>query len=678
MKTKKESKFRFKFFNSIQSKFLAVIIPVLIVIFLFLGLSIYQRGKVIMIEKASAELVKTHSEKLSYWLNNIIAELQVIADDEVMQTMDWKKIKPKLCKLTNRRKDLYNMMFIAEPNGTFYSTIKGKSDKKINDREYFKDIFQRGKDFTIGNPIISRVNGLEKFNVGIAIKDANNKTIGGIFGSVTLKTISELAEKTRIGNAGYGFIIDGDGQVIAHPIDKFRMKMNILNTKNQGYLGLEEIGKEMIKGKSGCGYVYLPSGVSELLIYSPIPNTPNWTFGIALPETDALASLNEMLINISISSFIAIVFIFILIFFISKQIISRPLKKIQNATEDIASGILYTQIPTNSNDEIGRIADSLRNMTNKISETVKKIKQEAENISTGSQEVNSTSEQIAQGAGEQAASTEEVSSAMEEMFSNINRNSQNATNTEKIAQKAAQEIYTVKESVANNVESMKSILEKLKIIDEISTQTNLLAINAAVEAARAGEQGKGFAVVAAEVRKLAENSKKSAQKIDLISKDCVEKASNSYELLNKIIPQVEENSLSVSEITAASVEQNSAANQINLSVQQLAQVTQQNSTSSEELAVASEQLSHQAIRLEKSISFFQLSEKDAENANDELIERIETLLVERKRLKGKYFNKTKKIATENLENEVIFDKLLIDIEDEKINKLEEEATFEKF
>ena len=148
----------------------------------------------------------------------------------------------------------------------------------------------------------------------------------------------------------------------------------------------------------------------------------------------------------------------------------------------------------------------------------------AENVSSGSQQLSSNSEQVSQGATEQAASAEEASASMEQMAANIKQNADNAAQTEKIARQSAKDAEASGEAVKRAVDAMRTIAEKIGIVQEIARQTDLLALNAAVEAARAGEHGKGFAVVASEVRKLAERSQSAAAEISSISGDTVKVA----------------------------------------------------------------------------------------------------------------------------------------------------------
>jgi methyl-accepting chemotaxis protein len=198
---------------------------------------------------------------------------------------------------------------------------------------------------------------------------------------------------------------------------------------------------------------------------------------------------------------------------------------------------------------------------------------------------------------------------MEQMAANIQQNTDNAQQTEKIALQASEDIREGNQAVNQTVESMKTIAEKITIIGEIARQTNLLALNAAVEAARAGEHGKGFAVVAAEVRKLAERSQIAANEIDGLSKTSVAIAEKSGKLLEQIVPNIQKTSRLVQEITASSIEQNTGADQVNSAVQQLSQVIQQNAAASEEMASSSEELSSQAEQLQEAISFFKIDSR---------------------------------------------------------------------
>jgi methyl-accepting chemotaxis protein len=195
---------------------------------------------------------------------------------------------------------------------------------------------------------------------------------------------------------------------------------------------------------------------------------------------------------------------------------------------------------------------------------------------------------------------------MEQMASNIQQNTDNAQQTEKIALQASEDIKEGNQAVAQTVDTMKTIAEKITIIGEIARQTNLLALNAAVEAARAGEHGKGFAVVAAEVRKLAERSQVAASEIDALSKSSVAVAEKSGRLLEQIVPNIQKTSRLVQEITASSIEQNTGADQVNKAIQQLSQIIQQNAAASEEMATSSEELANQAEQLQEAIAFFKL------------------------------------------------------------------------
>jgi len=165
------------------------------------------------------------------------------------------------------------------------------------------------------------------------------------------------------------------------------------------------------------------------------------------------------------------------------------------------------------------------------------------------------------------------------------------------------------ESVVMAAESMKKIAEKITIIGDIAFQTNILALNAAVEAARAGEHGRGFAVVASEVRKLAEHSKVAADQINDLSAQGVKISESAAEELNIIAPKITTTSRLVQEITTASIEQNTGADQINCALQRLNEVTQQNAVASDQLANSSVELANEAERLKSIIAFFHLESK---------------------------------------------------------------------
>jgi methyl-accepting chemotaxis protein len=294
------------------------------------------------------------------------------------------------------------------------------------------------------------------------------------------------------------------------------------------------------------------------------------------------------------------------------MLIQKPLKGLTENVDQLAQGNLKTSVDKDTigrKDELGDMAKSMQKLISQLSDIAEKIHESSNNLADVSEKINSGASQLSQGAADQAASAQQVSSSMEEMVANIQQNTDNSKQTAKIAIESAAGIMKGNESVTTAADSMKKIAEKISIIGDIAFQTNILALNAAVEAARAGEHGKGFAVVAAEVRKLAEHSKVAADQINELSAQGVSISETAAQDLSSIAPEIEKTSKLVQEITAASIEQNAGAEQINNAIQRLNQVTQQNAVSSDSLAHSSEALAKEAETLKNIILFFQTESK---------------------------------------------------------------------
>lgn len=201
---------------------------------------------------------------------------------------------------------------------------------------------------------------------------------------------------------------------------------------------------------------------------------------------------------------------------------------------------------------------------------------------------------------------------MEEMNSSVVQNADNAKQTTVIAEKAAKDAHEGGKAVTETVQAMKSIADKIDIIEEIARQTNMLALNAAIEAARAGAHGKGFAVVASEVRKLAERSQTAAKEISGLSTNSVEIAEKAGKLIEDIVPGIQKTAELVHEISAFSNEQTNGIEQVTKAVQQLEKVIQQNAGATEEMASTSKELSDQAENLQEAAAFFKMDEQFGE------------------------------------------------------------------
>lgn len=289
------------------------------------------------------------------------------------------------------------------------------------------------------------------------------------------------------------------------------------------------------------------------------------------------------------------------------QFISKPLQGVIKSISEISEGnlkIKFTEKDLNRKDELGIISIQIKKMAEILRKVINNIFTESDSLSNTSKELTSKSASMMETATVNASSYQELAASMEEMAANIQQNADNSKITRQISEQTAQNIETIKIATSQSIESIYSIVNTVAIISEIAFQTNILALNAAVEASHAGEQGKGFAVVATEVKKLAERSKLAAVEISSLSEKSARVGEESNHSIIQMLDDLKKISALVHEITSASIEQNSGAEIINRSLQELNNSTQQNTIASIELASTSDLLSVQAKKLKEIISFF--------------------------------------------------------------------------
>ncbi|MCX7905422.1 MAG: bacteriohemerythrin [Elusimicrobiales bacterium] len=301
--------------------------------------------------------------------------------------------------------------------------------------------------------------------------------------------------------------------------------------------------------------------------------------------------------------------------------IVEPINEVSNVMEKVAQKDLTQRITKDYKGDFKKLADSINKSLSNIEEVIKQVIYATEQVSSAASQISSGAQSLAQAASEQASSIEEISSSIQELASMSKQNAANAREGKVMSEKAK----TVSEEGMEKMRQLTDAIEKIKkssdetakiikTIDEIAFQTNLLALNAAVEAARAGEAGKGFAVVAEEVRNLAMRSAEAAKNTANIIEEALRDAQKGVEINEEVKKKLEEISNQaikvsqiVSEITAASEQQEQGVEQINTGITQLNQITQSNAASSEESASASQELSSQAQELMKMISEFKTS-----------------------------------------------------------------------
>lgn len=364
--------------------------------------------------------------------------------------------------------------------------------------------------------------------------------------------------------------------------------------------------------------------------------------------------------------FTAILFVIVVtviagIAFVMSRTIRLTTKNLRNAANALAEGNVDVELVKRYNDEFGEVIDdfqkvvdntryqaqiaqevadgnmivdveprcekdlmglALQQMVAKNRSTLTNIKEAVYQVTTSSSQVASASEALAQGSTEQASAIEEITASIDDVAEKTKQNASQANAAADMMSKTIGEVQKGNEEMQRMVMAMleindasENISKIIKVIDDIAFQTNILALNAAVEAARAGDAGKGFAVVAEEVRNLAAKSSAAAAETAEMIQDSMKKveigttiANTTAVTLDEITEVVKKSEGIVTQIAEASNYQATAIAQIDRAIEQVSQVVQNNSATSEQCAAASVELSGQASRMRDLISVYKLDD----------------------------------------------------------------------
>ena len=567
--------------------------------------------------------------------------LKTIAHNEDIQSMDWEMQGPELIR------QIQETNFIGMSLGGLDGKARTMEGVQVDlgDRQYVKNALADTSG-TI-DLVVDRVSNELSLLSAVPIKK-EGEIVGFLNGRSDGNALSEIVDETGFGETGYGYILNGEGTVIAHPNREMVITQNNaleMAKENKALESIAELTRKVLDEKSGISdYAY--NGNELYAGYEAIEGT-DWVLVITANKDEVLKAIPVMQNRVAILLIIVLI-LSIIVTYIIGHLIAKPIIAATKYSETLANYDITQDLPKpllTRKDEIGGLSRSLQSVIDNLRDIVNEIRYNSEHLAATSQEMSATTGQSALVAGEVSKTAEEIANGATSQAQHTQVGSDKAIvlgdqiekNLEYMESlnKASKEVVEVIKEGLIDIEKLTSITEESnhaskevsdvilktndssiriaeasRLIASIADQTNLLALNAAIEAARAGDAGKGFAVVADEIRHLAEQSSQSTLVIDEIVKDLQTNSNDAVVKVERIADITKEQTRGVSnnrdkyilieqamqavsketkELDLSGIEMEKMKDEILVALENLSAIAQENSAATEEVTASMEE-----------------------------------------------------------------------------------------
>ncbi|MDX8122938.1 methyl-accepting chemotaxis protein [Janthinobacterium sp. GMG2] len=556
-----------------------------------------------------------------------LSVVQTMANDVYLQ--DWEDAGlpdsgiatfQRYAKVVKEKNKAASINWASASTGKYFTTegLLRTLDKNQAADQWFYGLLAGDKAYTLDIDKAENSSDLMLY-LNARGQTAGGKQIAAGLG-LSINALADTIRSYKIGQTGHVYLARANGVLLVH------RDTALADGKHQlkdlpGFS--DTLSKSLLTGNKYAYAIYDAPAGRQFVAASFVPELNLYVMA-EVPEAEVLGNVTRSALLAALIAGLVGGGIALCIIYVISRAIAAPVARAADMLSEIASGNgdLSRRMPVESEDEVGALAAAFNRFVASLNVTIREVRDSTGSIASASSQIASGNLDLSARTEAQASSLEETAAAMEELTSTVKQNADNARQANQLvvsasnhAVKGGEVVGQVVQTMGAITESSRKIADIIGVIDGIAFQTNILALNAAVEAARAGEQGRGFAVVATEVRNLAQRSAAAAKEIKDLIVDSGSKVEAGSKLVDSagatmqdIVVSVQRVADLMGEIASASQEQSQGIAQVNATVTQMDDATQQNAALVEEAAAAAQSLQDQAGRLAQVVSVFKLEE----------------------------------------------------------------------